>query len=145
MTLWLPEAALIPDQAPEAAQFVASLLDQVRVEGLPLVTLMGLALTVSVAAWATLAQYASVMPQSTPTRNHANKCLFDGTDAGFVMVIFLNFIGGYANLWLLPAVRLVGIYGAVAAERAPSNPIYWFEITTSSKTICVSVGTEPLR
>ena len=50
MTLWLPEAALIPDQAPEAAQVVAALLYQVRVEGLPLVTLTGLALRESVAA-----------------------------------------------------------------------------------------------
>ena len=78
---WLPLVALLPLQVPEAAQFVASLLDQVRVEAAPLVTLAGLALIKTVAAWAAVTLNASAMPHSTPTRHHANKYLFDGTDA----------------------------------------------------------------
>jgi hypothetical protein len=45
-----PLAALVPDQAPEAVQEVALLADQVRAELLPLTTLLGLAVKVTVGA-----------------------------------------------------------------------------------------------
>lgn len=40
---WFPEVALLPDQAPDAVQESAPLDVQVKVEGLPLVTVVGLA------------------------------------------------------------------------------------------------------
>ena len=40
---WLPEVALLPDQAPEAVQEVAFVEDQVRVDDPPLVTDVGFA------------------------------------------------------------------------------------------------------
>ena len=45
---WLPDVALMPLHAPEAAQVLALLLDQVRVEALPFVTGLGLAERVTV-------------------------------------------------------------------------------------------------
>ncbi len=42
-----PLAALLPDQAPEAEQAVALLLDQVSVEALPELMVLGLALSVT--------------------------------------------------------------------------------------------------
>ena len=46
----LPEVGLAPDQPPEAAQLVASVDDQVSVDALPEVTVVGLALSVTVGA-----------------------------------------------------------------------------------------------
>ena len=43
-----PLAALLPDQAPEAVQEVALMADQVSVELLPLATVLGLAVKVTV-------------------------------------------------------------------------------------------------
>ena len=45
-----PVAALAPDHAPEAVQEVASVADQVSVELLPLVTVLGLAVRLTVGA-----------------------------------------------------------------------------------------------
>ena len=45
----VPVIALAPDQAPEAAQEVALLEAQVRVDTLPLATVLGLALKLTVA------------------------------------------------------------------------------------------------
>ena len=45
----VPVIALAPDQAPEAAQEVALLEAQVRVDALPLATVLGLALKLTVA------------------------------------------------------------------------------------------------
>ena len=42
-----PLSALLPDQAPEAEQAVALLLDQVSVEALPELMVLGLALSVT--------------------------------------------------------------------------------------------------
>ena len=67
MTLWLPEVALIPDQSPLAAQLVASVEDQVRVEGEPLLTFAGLALIVTVGAAAAVMLNASAMLSSSDT------------------------------------------------------------------------------
>lgn len=44
--LWEPLVALLPVQPPEAVQEVAFVEDQVKVEALPLVTVLGLALKV---------------------------------------------------------------------------------------------------
>jgi hypothetical protein len=44
-----PLTALVPDQAPEAVHEVALVEDQVKVELLPLVTVLGLALMLTVA------------------------------------------------------------------------------------------------
>ena len=67
MTLWLPEVALMPDQAPEAAQLVAPAEDQVSVDAAPLVTLAGLALIVTVGAAAAVTLNASAMLRSSDT------------------------------------------------------------------------------
>ncbi len=45
-----PLAALVPDQAPEAVQEVALVADQASVELLPLATVLGLAVKVTVGA-----------------------------------------------------------------------------------------------
>jgi hypothetical protein len=45
-----PLAALVPDQAPEALQEVALVADQVRVALLPLATVLGLAVKLTVGA-----------------------------------------------------------------------------------------------
>lgn len=45
---WLPLAALLPDQAPEAVQAVALVEDQVRVELAPEATVLGAALRLTV-------------------------------------------------------------------------------------------------
>lgn len=45
---WLPDVALVPDQAPEALQLVASVADQTRFDAEPLATLVGLALKLRV-------------------------------------------------------------------------------------------------
>jgi hypothetical protein len=45
---WEPVAALAPDQAPEAVQAVAFVDDHVRVEPLPLATVLGLAIRLTV-------------------------------------------------------------------------------------------------
>jgi hypothetical protein len=45
-----PLAAMLPDQAPEAVHEVALVADQVNVELLPLVTVLGLAAKVTVGA-----------------------------------------------------------------------------------------------
>ena len=47
---WEPLTALVPDQAPEAVQEVALVEDQVKVEPLPLATVLGLAAKVTVGA-----------------------------------------------------------------------------------------------
>jgi hypothetical protein len=47
---WVPLTALVPDQAPEAVQAVAFVDDQVRLELLPLATVLGLAIRVTVGA-----------------------------------------------------------------------------------------------
>lgn len=39
----VPEVALLPDQPPEAVQELALLTDQLKVEGLPLATVVGVA------------------------------------------------------------------------------------------------------
>ena len=83
MTLWLPEVALMPDHAPEAAQLVASVEVQVRVDAAPLVTLVGLALIESVAAWAVWAAQESTMTGSAAMRNVANKLRFHGAEKYF--------------------------------------------------------------
>jgi hypothetical protein len=49
-----PLIALLPDQAPEAAQAVALVDDQVSVDPLPLATVLGLALKLTVAAGSAL-------------------------------------------------------------------------------------------
>lgn len=72
MTLWLPEAALTPDHAPEAAQLVAPVEVQVRVDEAPVLTLKGLALMESVAAWAAVTQNNSAMPASIQCRRINN-------------------------------------------------------------------------
>ena len=50
---WLPEVALVPDQSPDAAQEVALVEVQVRVEEPPLVTEAGFALSDTVGAGVT--------------------------------------------------------------------------------------------
>ena len=87
-TLRLPEVALTPDQAPEAAQLVASLLDQVSVDVAPLVTLTGLALIDTVVAWAAYAANDSAMRGSTTLRNSAHKLPIHRDDISFCMVFF---------------------------------------------------------
>ena len=82
----------MPDQAPEAAQLVASVEDQVRVDAAPLVTLAGLALIDSVAAWA-LTAHTSAMTGSAAMRNRANKFFLREIEIGFITVHFLKFIG----------------------------------------------------
>ena len=47
---WVPEVALAPDHAPEAEQAVAFVEDQVSIEGSPLVTSEGIALSDTVGA-----------------------------------------------------------------------------------------------
>jgi hypothetical protein len=47
-----PLAALVPDQAPDAVQEVALVDDQLRVEALPLLTVLGLAAKLTVGAGA---------------------------------------------------------------------------------------------
>jgi hypothetical protein len=63
---WVPVMALAPDQAPEAAHEVALLDDQVSVDALPLATVLGLALrltvTEGVALTVTVAVCAAVPP-----------------------------------------------------------------------------------
>jgi hypothetical protein len=49
-----PLIALLPDQAPEAVQAVALVDDQVSVDPLPLATVLGLALKLTVAAGSAL-------------------------------------------------------------------------------------------
>ena len=90
MTLRLPEVALTPDHAPEAAQLVASVEVQVRVDAAPVLTLMGLALMESVAAWATL---HSAMTGSAAIRKRANKFFLRELEIVFVTILFLKFIG----------------------------------------------------
>ena len=80
----------MPDHAPEAAQLVASVEDQVRVDAAPVLTLKGLALMESVAAWATL---HSAMTGSAAIRNRANKFFLREIEIGFITVHFLKFIG----------------------------------------------------
>jgi hypothetical protein len=48
----VPFTALVPDQAPEAVQAVAFVDDHVRLELLPLATVLGLAIRVTVGAGA---------------------------------------------------------------------------------------------
>ena len=48
----VPLTALVPDQAPEAVQAVALVDDQVRLELLPLATVLGLAIKLTVGAGA---------------------------------------------------------------------------------------------
>jgi len=48
----VPLTALVPDQAPEAVQAVAFVDDHVRLELLPLATVLGLAVRVTVGAGA---------------------------------------------------------------------------------------------
>jgi hypothetical protein len=61
-----PEILLAPDQAPEAVQEVALLDDQVRVDALPLLIVLGLALRLTVgegfALTATVADCAALPP-----------------------------------------------------------------------------------
>ena len=60
-----PLAGLPPDQAPEAVQVVAFVADQVKVELLPLITELGLALRLIVGAGAftdTVADCAALPP-----------------------------------------------------------------------------------
>lgn len=62
---WEPLSALLPDHAPEAAQVVAFVADQVRVALAPLVIALGptLRLTVGVGAlMETVADWAAVPP-----------------------------------------------------------------------------------
>ncbi|HWR49107.1 MAG TPA: hypothetical protein VN327_16080 [Pseudonocardiaceae bacterium] len=63
---WEPLIALAPDQPPEAVQAVALLETQVKVELAPLVTVLGLALMLTVAPGAaltvTVADCAAVPP-----------------------------------------------------------------------------------
>jgi hypothetical protein len=63
---WEPEILLAPDQAPEAVQELALLDDQVRVDALPLLTVLGLALRLTVgegfALTATVADCAALPP-----------------------------------------------------------------------------------
>ena len=49
---WEPLAALVPVQAPDAVQVVELVADQVRVEPLPLATVLGLAAKVTAGAGA---------------------------------------------------------------------------------------------
>ena len=91
-TLWLPEVALTPDQAPDAAQLVAPVEDQVIVEEAPVLTLRGLSLMGSVAAWA-LTAHARATTGSAAMRNAVNKLLFQGAEIGFVTGFFLKLIG----------------------------------------------------
>ena len=58
----------MPDQPPLAAQLVAPVEVQVRVDAVPLVTLAGLALIVTVAARAVVTLSESVMPSSIASR-----------------------------------------------------------------------------
>ena len=90
MTLRLPEMALMPDQAPEAAQLVASLLDQVIVDGVPLVTLTGLALRDRVAAWAKGEIHNSARKVSASMSKTALKLLRHPANIGFCMVLLLK-------------------------------------------------------
>jgi hypothetical protein len=60
-----PVVAIAPDQAPEAVQVAALVEDQVRVEPLPLLTVLGLAANVTVGAgWVTdtVADCAALLP-----------------------------------------------------------------------------------
>ena len=61
-----PEILLAPDQAPEAVQEVALLDDQARVDALPLLIVLGLALRLTVgegfALMATVADCAALPP-----------------------------------------------------------------------------------
>ena len=57
----------MPDQSPEAAQLVAAVEDQVRVDVPPLVIFVGLALIETVAAWAAGRPKNSAMPSSIHT------------------------------------------------------------------------------
>jgi hypothetical protein len=49
---WEPLTAFVPDQPPEAVQDVALRADQVKVEPLPLATVLGLAVKLTVGAGA---------------------------------------------------------------------------------------------
>ena len=61
-----PEMLLVPDQAPEAVQEVALFADQVRVDALPLLIVLGLALRLTVgegfALTATVVDCAALPP-----------------------------------------------------------------------------------
>ena len=92
MTLWLPEAALTPDQSPLAAQLVASVEDQVRIEGEPLLTLGGLALIVSVGAAAAGILNESAMLRSTDTCSMSFRCAL--AEIRFGMGAFLQRFSG---------------------------------------------------
>jgi hypothetical protein len=47
---WVPLVDLVPDQAPDAAQLLALVADQLKVELVPLVTLLGAAVSVTIGA-----------------------------------------------------------------------------------------------
>ncbi len=68
----VPLAALVPDQAPEAVQDVASVEDQVSVELAPLATEAGLAVKVTVGAGVavtvTVADFAVLPPVPVQVR-----------------------------------------------------------------------------
>jgi hypothetical protein len=68
---WLPEVALLPDQAPDAVQELASVDDQLSVEELPLITEVGLAVSDTVGAagvTATLADALALPPGPVQSR-----------------------------------------------------------------------------
>lgn len=67
----MPLTALLPDQAPEAVQAVAWVVDQVRVEALPLTRELGLAVSVTVGAGVvtdTLADCVALPPAPVQVR-----------------------------------------------------------------------------
>jgi hypothetical protein len=88
MTLWLPDLDLGPDQAPEAAQLVAFVEDQVRIDAAPLVTLAGLALIDSVAAWTAVTPNDSAMPASIQHRRVNIRGALGWREVRFGMGIF---------------------------------------------------------
>ena len=61
---WVPLVAFAPVQAPEAVQLVALVLDHVRVEALPAVTVVGLGVMDTVGAFGVLAA-GTAAPAST--------------------------------------------------------------------------------
>jgi hypothetical protein len=68
---WEPLTALVPDQAPEAAQEVALVEDQVRVAAAPLLTVLGVADRLTVGAgWLTdtVVDWVAPPPPSVPVQ-----------------------------------------------------------------------------